>query len=207
MKTHNSNTSAIKGLARAPSSIITNTMIDDDIDIAKIAEIAEHEAAHAVMRWLRWLPATEIWINDEEGMCEGTGQTIALDTSVLVSLAGVAWEAGCYFTDSLDLDGTRDVQDLIDAEAILEKDVYLRTRVEDEKLIEISTRESLRNWIKRAGELLFPHASAVESIGANLVQHRRLSAKSVAAFLREYGKRQDKEKARQDGGPQDFEHE
>ncbi len=52
MKNQSSNTSAIKGLARAPSSIFTDTMIDDDFDIEMTAE---HEAAHAVMRWLRRL--------------------------------------------------------------------------------------------------------------------------------------------------------
>jgi hypothetical protein len=38
---------------------------------------------------------------------------ISLEKDVLVSLAGPAWEAGCCFTDSIDLDGTLNFQDLI----------------------------------------------------------------------------------------------
>lgn len=153
-----------------------------------IETLAEHEAAHAVMRWLLGLPATEIWINDEGGLCEGSGEMIPCETAVLVKLAGVAWEAGCIFTDLIDLANSH-FQDLIEAEAILDKAVWLRFRVEDKKVIEESTSDSLRTWLKQAGELLFPHAFAVESIGASLANRRRLSAKTVAAFLREHGKR------------------
>lgn len=154
-----------------------------------IKMLAQHEAAHAVMRWILWLPATEILINDEGGgMCKGSGKRISLDKDVLVSLAGPAWEAGCCFTDSIDLDGTLNFQDLIDAEAVIDKCVHLRMLVDGNEMIEKSTRESLRAWLKRAGELLFKHGDAVESIGARLEERRSLSAKSVAALLREHGK-------------------
>lgn len=157
-------------------------MIDNEL-------LAQHEAAHAVMRWILWLPATEILIDDEGGgMCKGSGKRISLDKDVLVSLAGPVWEVGCFSTESIDLDGTLNFQDLIQAEAVINKCIALRYQVEDNKVIEKSTRESLRAWLKRAAELLFPHGDAVESIGARLEERRSLSAKSVAALLREHGK-------------------
>ena len=103
--------------------------------------------------------------------------------------AGPAWEAGCYFTDSIDLDSTLHFQDLIEAEAVIDKCVHLRMLVDGNEMIEKSTRESLQTWLKRAGELLFRHTDAVESIGASLEHKKRLSAKTVAAFLHEHGKR------------------
>ena len=172
-----------KGLLMLRLLFLYDTMINFEL-------LAQHEAAHAVMRWILWLPATEILINDKGGgICKGTGKRISVDKDVLVSLAGPAWEAGCCFTDSIDLDSPLHFQDLIEAKAVIDKCVHLRMLVDGNKMIEKSTRESLQTWLKRAGELLFRHADAVESIGASLEHKKRLSAKTVAAFLREHGKR------------------
>ena len=60
-----------------------------------ILTIAEHEAAHAVMRWLRGLPATDVYVEETGGFTDGTGRRVDPENNVLVALAGFAWETGC----------------------------------------------------------------------------------------------------------------
>lgn len=68
-----------------------------------INTIAQHEAGHAVMRWVLGLPATELTADDEGGLCAGTGRRIWISDEILVMLAGVAVESGYGVVGEVDL--------------------------------------------------------------------------------------------------------
>jgi len=47
------------------------------------------------MRWLRGLPATDVYVEETGGFTDGTGRRVDPENNVLVALAGFAWETGC----------------------------------------------------------------------------------------------------------------
>jgi hypothetical protein len=77
---------------------------------ATVHDIAQHEAAHAVMRCLRGLPATAITARENGGLCAGTGDPIHPESELLVSLAGYAWQTG-YLIESISPGVTRRISE------------------------------------------------------------------------------------------------
>jgi hypothetical protein len=64
--------------------------------------IAGHEAAHAVMGWIRGLSATELTADETGGLCAGHRGRVGVETLLLVYLAGFAYEGGCGLSGPLD---------------------------------------------------------------------------------------------------------
>ncbi len=139
------------------------------------------------MRWLRGLEATELTASDTGGRCEGTGRPVGAQCELLVTLAGFAYESGCGFS-KVDFAKSQ-TEDFTSAREMLATTEYLRIMVSLDGVIKVmEVEEALAHHFARAGELLFPHIDIVEHLGSLLAEKRRLSARSVAAVLREYRK-------------------
>ncbi len=146
---------------------------------------AMHEAGHAAMRWMLELPATNIYVSDGDGYCDGTEARISGEQSLLIALAGEAVETD-YGTRSVDFSKTP-CEDFDDAREVLNVQFWLRLRPpdmqHDAKLLEID--EALSIWFDRCCEILQPHSSLIETIAAAAVDGY-LSARDLSVILEAY---------------------
>jgi hypothetical protein len=149
---------------------------------ADIHTIAVHEAGHAVMRWIRRLPITAVWADEEDGLCEGCGKPIDAETNLLLTLAGFATEADYMLLPERVNLAESDGDDFDSAWRILHHSPHLRNEGE-------STEGALMRWMILAGHTLYPYRELVERLGFALAQRRHLSARSVSAIIREWCKR------------------
>ena len=162
-----------------------------------LLQIAEHEVAHAVMRWLRGMPATEITANHQGGVCAGTGKVVRAEDELLVTLAGFAWESGCGVAE-VDLANSR-ADDFDVARRILQHSEWLRLLpgADDQGGVVARLKtvdDALLHHFRRAGDLLNPYAELVHAMGERLAVDGVVSARSVVAMCREFAKRSAPEK-------------
>lgn len=159
---------------------------------ATIDVIAAHEAGHAVMRWLRGLPATELTVTADGGLCAGTGRVAPAEGLLLVKLAGFAVESGYGVFARLTLDTLAESHgsDFDEARRMLADCEWLRILATPEGAIVQSVDEALVRHFHRAGELLWPHSDLVDALADRLEYEGRVSARSVAALCREHEKRE-----------------
>ena len=154
--------------------------------------VCGHEAAHAVMRWIRGLPATPLTITPEGGFSAGTMKAQRIEDVLLVTLAGFAWESGCLGFSSIDITGiVSPGNDFELAREILAKCDFLSFRINDdgESVSAVPVDDSLSRHFDRACELLNEYRGLVEIMGERLQAAGHLSARSVAAIIREWKKR------------------
>jgi hypothetical protein len=144
------------------------------IEIADISTVAQHEAGHAVMRWLCGLQVTGLIAREDgSGFCHGTGRRVDPVTLLWITLAGPAAEVS-YNIIPLDWERTRfddfdEARRLIDPWHKWEKD-----EVENE----------LHDQFAIVCERLWPFAGLVDDLAARLEVEGTLSARSVAALCR-----------------------
>ena len=133
------------------------------------------------MRWLRGLPLRAVTACFEGGFCEGSGLPIRPDDNLYFTLAGFAAES-CYGLFGMpDWDGSH-AEDLDEARAVLGQCPWLHGVG--------SLNARLTSAFEATCKQLLPHDALVEYIGSRLEYEGRLSARSVAAICREYGKRE-----------------
>lgn len=151
--------------------------------------VACHEAAHAVMRWLRGLPATEIRIDrNGDGACAGTGCPVDPESYVLVALAGFAAEDLTASTTPLPklvaaIAGCP-AEDFEMARRVVRHTPRLRQIVRDGRHIEVSIDEAVARYFLCAIDLILPHVEVVADLGAQLDEDGIVSARKVGAALR-----------------------
>ena len=155
------------------------TLSSDDRDM-----ISTHEAGHAVMRWLLGLPATEMLLHESGGLVRGTGRRSDSETQLLLALAGPAVESGYGLVGKPDFQKS-DLVDFDVARAIIEGTPWLRHSWGEDNL---SVDEALLYHFERACEQLLAVCDLVDWLGERLNTEGRLSARSVAAVCREFGK-------------------
>lgn len=157
----------------------------------KESRAAEHEVAHAVMRKLCRLSATELAVDGlGGGFCEGSGERINENEALLVTLAGIAWETGCRFT-LIDWEMVRHTfVDAGEAWKLVNDLPILRFRpkyVEEtdswEERFE-DPNNALNRWFAEAGERLKPHRALIRRLGKILEDEGSLSAARVDSYLR-----------------------
>lgn len=153
---------------------------------------ATHEAGHAVMRWLLGLPATGLTAGEGVGFCAGTGDTIRADDAMKLSLAGYASQWGCV-AGKIDLKNEvafsdDPANDFNEALRLLREHPRLKriARVESGRPVYVDDLESLQSHFDEVREMLFPFAEAIDNIAVPLGQEGTLSAKRVAAILKDY---------------------
>lgn len=149
------------------------------------------------------MPATELTAGDNGGLCAGTGRRADAEDILYITLAGFVWEGGCGIFGKPILAKCSGA-DFDEAKEILNRFPRLRFAVSrrTHRIRMISVNAALLRCFKDAGELLMPHFSLIEDLGRLLEDRQRLSARTVAAILREYRKRranEDREAARQQG--------
>ena len=159
------------------------------MDDSLIGKTAKHEAAHAVMRWLLGLPATRLELHDTGGLCHGSGKLIETRDELLVTLAGFAWEAG-YLLFDVDWVGSRS-DDFDHARDILRRCPHLclgfAASKRKNRVVTQNVDVALKRWFRSAGQALLPHDDLIDVLGDELVLSRKLSARHVAAIMREHG--------------------
>ena len=149
--------------------------------------IAGHEAAHAVMRYLCGMPATEITASPEGGLCAGTGKRVLAADQLWVLLAGIAWETGCgLFGARVVWSQMGGFPDVDEAREILATRPFLWPMVEGKEGWQVGDPETaLQHHFERVCERLLPYALEIEELGARLMDSSgRLSARQVAGWLR-----------------------
>lgn len=149
-----------------------------------------HEAGHAAMRWMLELPATNIYVSDGDGYCDGTEVRISGEQSLLIALAGEAVETD-YGTRSVDFSKTP-CEDFDDAREVLNVQFWLRfdprklqSNGEAPNLELLDVEEALSIWFDRCCEILQPHSSLIETIAAAAVDGY-LSARDLSVILEAY---------------------
>ena len=156
-------------------------------------QVAQHEAAHAVMRKICGMTATRLHLHDEGGFCAGTGKSIRADDELIYTLAGFAWETLEGYgpkIGSINLGmGVFGPEDFREAWEILETREHLRFKVKtsptgEPKAVFDTVCGTLRRYFAMAMAELKPHRGAIERIGAILHEEGELSAKRVGALLR-----------------------
>jgi hypothetical protein len=162
--------------------------------------VAQHEAAHAVMRKICMMPATRIFLHAEGGFCEGTGAVVKAEHELLFSLAGFAWETLEGYGPKV---GSINIgfavfgpEDFRDAWRILETRPLLRLRVKigpsgKPQAITDPVCGVLRRWYSVAMDELRPHRDLIIRVGEILHKDGEISARRVGALLRgvEMGRR------------------
>ncbi|QIF02895.1 hypothetical protein [Roseimicrobium sp. ORNL1] len=150
-----------------------------------IQTIAEHEVAHGVMRWLRGLKVTNLWVSETGGLCEGTGEEISNEDSLLVTLAGFAWEVGPFRTAAqINLPKCRG-QDFDEARELIGKVPWMRVGPCPRNGVRMqSVDESLMRFLFKARDMLIPYRDFIKEAGSILKRHGHLSAPSFAGLLR-----------------------
>ena len=165
------------------------TSSQDEVDLDTISC---HEAAHAVMRWLRGTGVRELTATLEGGASNGTGRPIDGESYLLITFAGFAYEYSAVLgMVQFDVDGSHGVDDFDDARMILTRDPSIRLGSPPGNTI-ATVEESMQWWLQRAADELLPYHDLVEHIGARLAVEGRLSGRSVAAMCREWRKRSDR---------------
>jgi hypothetical protein len=153
---------------------------------ADSATVCVHEAAHAVMRCLVGLPATRLSLSDNGGLCEGTGRVCDVRQMLPVLLAGMACEIG-YGLHRCGVDWQNTTFDDADkAREILNRCPQLLVIIRDGEPVFESVEAAMSRHLMQAGELLFPYALEIESLGLLLEQAGEMSARRVAAFMRHH---------------------
>jgi hypothetical protein len=156
-------------------------------DHRDLQKAAEHEAAHAVMRWVRGLPATQLWANEDgSGYCDGHPRRARHDDVPYVVLAGYVPETG-YGLAVPDF-ATSKVADFDRAREILESAEWL-VGYDAEAGNQRSVEAALKEHFLYACDQLSEHIELVDAIADRLFESRRLSARTVAALCREHGRR------------------
>jgi hypothetical protein len=148
---------------------------------------AQHEAGHAVMRWLRGWPATEVGIDGAgAGHCAGTGRTVRSDDQLWVTLAGFAAESWCGVC-GVDVLNSR-TADFDKARGLL-RDALWRLSMVDGRPAQLTVDEALVRRFESTCEMLWPYMELVERVAERLSAEGRLSARTVAAVCREFDRR------------------
>jgi hypothetical protein len=146
-----------------------------------IETVAEHEAGHAVMRWLCGWSATALTANEDgSGTCAGTGRRVEASEKLQVTLAGPAAEIS-YGIFPLDWAASR-CADFDSARRLLAQCMWLVPPGMD-------VEAALKVHFDAVCHALWPFADLVTEIGDRLTKQGRLSARSVAALCREQAKR------------------
>jgi hypothetical protein len=147
-----------------------------------------HEAAHAVMRWLRDSPCTRLTAGKHGGSCDGTGGRIRKDDFLMILLAGYAWEFR-YDLDNVDMPASKP-DDIKKARAILAGTPHLRgvERLADGNWRTLSVEEGMSRRFRQAAALLIPYETLVEGIALRLGHEGSLSGRGVRAMIREWEK-------------------
>ena len=153
-----------------------------------LATICGHEAAHAVMRWLRDSPCTDLRAGEDGGASVGTDDKIRKDDFLKILLAGCAWEWRNHL-DDIDLPASKP-DDLEQARMILADTPHLRgvERTADGKWRALSVEAGLAIRFREAAELLAPYDTLVGEIATRLEHEGSLSAKDVRAMIRRWEK-------------------
>lgn len=156
-----------------------------------------HEAGHAVMRWWRSLPATDLVLFDDgEGLCAGTGKPISPESALLVALAGPAAEFGGL----VNLSESRS-DDLDTARKLLHSAPWLCLDVSPDLTIRsLSVEEALQRTFERVCDELEPLEELVERLAERLDAKGRLTARTVAAICREHGRYRQRSRATSNHG-------
>jgi hypothetical protein len=151
--------------------------------------ICGHEAAHAVMRWLRDSPCTDLRAGEDGGVSVGTGDKIRNDDFLKILLAGYAWEWRNHL-DDIDLPASKP-DDLEQARMILTGTPHLRgvERTADGKWRALSVEEGLAVRFREVAELLAPYETLICEIATRLEHEGSLSAKDVRAMIRRWEKK------------------
>lgn len=131
-------------------------------------------------------------MSEDRGFCAGAGRQIDVESSVLITLAGFAYEIYQSFTEIDDIDVARARGgDFDSARETLAALTHLRVIVRNlkEPVVEfMDVDEALAYHLKRATDMLLPYWDLIERIGERLEAERRLSGRAVAAMCRELGK-------------------
>lgn len=163
-------------------------MTDERCDLETICL---HEAGHGVMRWVRGLPCTELTANEDGGLCAGTYRPARAEDLLLVTLAGFAAESYCIAGD-LDLDACR-ADDFDRAKTLIEHTEWMRIVGDpDTMTASVTTIEAtIQRYWQRTCETLYPYMDIIERIAERLEQDRWISARSLAAMLRQHAHTQE----------------
>jgi hypothetical protein len=152
--------------------------------------IAEHQAAHAVMRWLCGLPATRLVCGANGGLCNATCSKFNTADILAVILAGVTWEHSCRRV-RINWRTTK-FQDVDEALRMLERFPRLRLafpRSGDGEAKTLTPHRAVESWMEVVGYELRPHSDQIRDLGRLLAERKTLSARTVGAIFREYNKR------------------
>lgn len=157
-------------------------------------QIADHEAAHAVMRKICSLPATRLIIDEYGGLCEGTGEIIGAVENLLIALAGPAWDTlEDIFppVDQIKFKASKtSSDDISQAWRTIEGNQVLRIKVivsvtgENSCIID-SIKESMRRWYSVAMNEIRPHRDLIVQIGQILHDEQEISAEQVELLLQD----------------------
>jgi hypothetical protein len=155
---------------------------------------AIHEAGHAVMKWLRGIPATDIHVGDGDGFVAPSFTEVRNEDNLLYTLAGLVAEVAyldrlnasneldeyneqverhLYLPFAINLEKSQ-TNDLDIARQILEKALHLRIRLPDNwqeiptgteiPVSYFTVEQSLGGWFSRCCEELEPYWQLVETV-------------------------------------------
>jgi hypothetical protein len=160
----------------------------NDEDLREVT--AGHEAGHVVMRWLLGLPATDVYVNNGYGLCEGTGEQCRAEDVLLVLLAGLAVESA-YGMNGIDIEHS-DTTDLRQARELLTHDPYLRLSIperiqpgQEVQPVFDTVEVCLAKWFRRCCDDLRQHLFLVDDV-ADAVYDGYLSAADLQTILDQY---------------------
>lgn len=128
--------------------------------------VAVHEAGHAVMRYLLELPLTDIWIAEDHGKSEGTGEPIERWKFMLLLLAGAAAEEGCP-------------QSPIDFEETDMDDIDLALSI-------VGNQDAVNDSFRDACDDLRPYLDLVNQIADRLLVNGNLTASELSEIIANY---------------------
>lgn len=177
-----------------PTNTDSNQKIIMNESLERYLTTCEHEAAHAIMRWLLGLEITELTCGENGGNCAGTGKMISARDSMLVTLAGPAHEVQ-YDVSKIDyLDESESNPfsgDLRDCRELLRHkrdglilDLY--RLVDGELKTDFTEKEIFEYWFKKTADRLRDYGPIVEAVGMGLVEGEGyLSADSVSEIISE----------------------
>jgi hypothetical protein len=183
---------------------LSGTVAIDATAAAEYDAVANHEAGHAIMRWLHGLPATTVEIFPAgRGRVEGTGRRIPHRCYLLMSLAGYAAELGYVIvqdrTGSLKICAPRLVwdrdkqspgSDLYRASSLLDSDWRLREKVNRKgECVPRDTEDVIQEYFALASDIIYEHLELLEILSNRLQADGILQPRTLAALCREYGKR------------------
>lgn len=188
-------------------------MSKNPTDIPPFSEVSDvrmtaatHEAGHAIMRWLRGYPATDVRVGEGDGYCAGTDKPIRHEDALLITLAGyaaesgygIAWVGPNYPEDlaaSLAWKSCDAHVDLNVARRILtDGPPWMRLSVEvqqkdggpplDGPMEYHTVKVALFRYFERTCDELFRECHLVEALASELAERGELSGRKVGAFIR-----------------------